>query len=340
MRFQCDFYSEASDQTAFKKEFIHFPEVLFKNDANVKKWPHELEAVYFKIWPLKHDFILLKDQGNIVLRSMICESQHAGTVYFGLLDFDFKHIHVDDIISQYKKIISEWSQKIGAKNILGPINFSTWLPYRLASFSDGGEKFSFEPDRPIAYCELMKKNGFVANQLFSSKGYDHLDNIIALSKSEYERSLKNGYNFEMLGKDLTEKDMMDLHRLSVSIFSENYLATPIDFSTFKSLYAAQSKKDDYSHSFFILSPQGERVGFFINFIEHGYCVIKTIGIDRGHRGTGISNGGMYLTFSKFAEIGVHKMVAAMVKEGAQSESYGRKMHLLWTHLYEILELKL
>jgi len=49
---------------------------------------------------------------------------------------------------------------------------------------------------------------------------------------------------------------------------------------------------------------------------------------------------MYLSFNKMAGLGIHKMVAAMVKEGAQSESYGKKMHLLWTHLYEILELNI
>lgn len=339
MRWHCEYYSKVEDKGKFIKEFVSYPEILFKNNDSVKKYPAELEAMYFKIHNLEHDFLLIKDEGKIVLRSMICQSHHAGIVYFGLLDFDVKYAYVNELLEEYKIILKKWALVQKATTVLGPINFSTWLPYRLTSYRDGAERFGFEPDRPLEYCELLKKTGFVTNQLFSSKGYDQLDNIINLSKSEFDRAIAGGYKFELLDKDLTEQDMVDLHRLSVSIFADNYLATPIDYITFKTLYAAQAKKDDYSNSFFILSPEGKRIGFFINFIENGFCVIKTIGIDRAHRGTGISNGGIYLTLTKVAEKGIHRMVAAMVKEGAQSESYGRKMHQLWTHLYEILELK-
>ena len=69
-------------------------------------------------------------------------------------------------------------------------------------------------------------------------------------------------------------------------------------------------------------------------------MIKTIGIDKSYRGSGLSNGSMYLSLKKAADMGIHQMVAAMVKEGAQSESYGRKMKHMWTHLYEILEIKI
>ncbi len=340
MSLHCSFYSQSADKNEFIKEFIQFPRDLFKGNQNIKMLPFELEAMYFKLHPLKHDFFLIKDDGKIVLRSMICKTPHDGLLYFGLFDFDFQNKKALKILEEFKNIILGWGKKESATSIIGPVNFSTWLPYRLFSYNDGGEPFSFEPDRPLAYSDLLKQAGFSTNQLFSSKGYDQLENIINLSKSEYEKAISLGYKFETLGRDLSEQDMVDLHRLSVSIFKDNYLATPIDFTAFKTLYAAQAKKDDYSHSFFIVSPQGERVGFFINFVENGYIVIKTIGIDKGHRGTGISNGGMYLALTRIAEEGVHKMVAAMVKEGAQSESYGRKMHLLWTHLYEILELNI
>jgi hypothetical protein len=49
---------------------------------------------------------------------------------------------------------------------------------------------------------------------------------------------------------------------------------------------------------------------------------------------------MYVSLAKAHAEGINKAVAAMVKVGAQSESYGRRMKLLWTHFYEILELPL
>ncbi|MGZ3787808.1 MAG: hypothetical protein ACXVLQ_04755 [Bacteriovorax sp.] len=338
MSLQIELFSASSAKNDFILEFINYPNVLFRDDEKIKKIPMELEAMYFKLHPLPHDFLLIKDDGEIVFRSMVCLTPFSGLAYFGLLDFDAKNSKIDSVLLEFKNFAEKWCREKGVYRLLGPINFSTWLPYRLLSFVDNGPMFSFEPVQSMDYCHLLKKHGFVTNQLFSSKGYGELDNIINLSKSDYEKARGLGYSFQFFPKVLSELDLKDLHRLSLKIFNENYLATPIDFETFRTLYVAQSKKDDFGHSLFILSPKGERVGYFINFIEQGYFVIKTIGIDRDHRGAGLSNGSMYLSLKKSADLGVHQMVAAMVKEGAQSESYGRKMKLLWTHLYEILEL--
>lgn len=340
MSLQIEYYSTSENQQRFVAEFTAFPGKLYADNENVRKLPLELEALYFKLHHLTHDFFLIRNEGDIVLRSMVCLTPFPDLAYFGLLDFDYKHSKVQSILGEFKKIITEWCKTEGASKIYGPINFSTWLPYRLLSSIEGGPMFSFEPDRPIEYCTLLKELGFFTNQLFSSKGYEDLDNIINLSNVDYQKALGLGFTFEFFPKELSLIDLKDLHRLSLKIFDDNYLATPIDFETFRTLYASQSKKEDFTFSLFIKSAAGERIGYFINFIEHDYCVIKTIGIDKSFRGSGLSNGSMYLSLKKAKDMGVHRMVAAMVKEGAQSESYGRKMKLMWTHLYEILEIKI
>ncbi len=340
MHFHFEFFSTAADKNLFMREFLSYPEKLFANSPGVKKIPFEVEALYFKMHPLKHDFFLLRDKGEIVLRSMICKTPHEGIMYFGLFDFDYTREDVSVILCDFKEILKEWGESVGAASVLGPVNFSTWLPYRLFSFSDGEERLSFEPDRPMAYVDLLKKNGLTTNQLFSSRGYDNISSLVQATKSDFEKASGLGYKFEFLNSSLSEDDLKDLHRLSLDIFRDNYLATPIDFMTFKILYAEAAGKEDYSNSLFILSPEGKRIGFFFTFFEGDYCVAKTIGIEKRHRGSGISNGSFYLALKRAEQRGFHKMIAAMVKEGAQSESYGRKMPLLWTHLYEMMELKL
>lgn len=340
MSYQIEFYSAAADKSAFIGEFTAFPGQLFAENPEVKKLPVELESRYFKIHPLTHDFFLIKEEGKILLRSMICLTPFPDLAYFGLLDFDYKNTKCVALLEEFKKILTNWCQEHGASKIYGPINFSTWLPYRLLSSVEGGPPFSFEPDRPIEYCQLLKTVGLSTNQLFSSKGYTDLEKLINLTKVEYEKGLSLGFTFEFFPKVLDLEDIRDLHRLSLKFFDDNYLATPIDFETFSTLYVAQSKKEDYTYSLFIKSKTGERIGYFINFIEHNHCVVKTIGIDKAYRGNGLSNGSMHISLKKAAVAGVHKMVTAMVKEGAQSESYGKKMTHLWTHLYEILELKI
>jgi hypothetical protein len=337
MSLQVEFYSKATNKKDFILEFTHYPHYLFKNDKEVKIVAPVLEAHYFKMHSLAHDFILIKENDVIVLRSMICLTPFSHLAYFGLLDFDFKNNSREKILHKFIETTISWCQKNACSKICGPINFSTWLPYRLRTMVDGGPIFSFEPDRPIEYAQFLKESGFCTNQLFSSKGYEDLDNIINLSKKDYEKAIGLGFSFEFFPKELTIEDLRELHALSLKIFDDNYLATPVDFESFQTLYLAQSKKEDLSLSLFMKSASGEKIGYLINYQEYDYCVVKTLGIDKSFRGSGLSNGSMYLTLKKAAEQGIHKMVAAMVKEGAQSESYGRKMQLKWTHLYEILE---
>lgn len=340
MSLQIEFYNSSPDQHKFMTEFIEFPNTLFAQNPKIKKLPFQLEAMYFKIHHLDHDFLIIKNDGVIVLRSMLCLTTLPDLAYFGLIDFDFSHPQIETILSEFKKTLNSWCLHAGASKIYGPINFSTWLPYRLMSSNDGGPLFSFEPDRPIEYCQLLKSAGFMTNQVFSSKGLGEITTTINSYQDDYEKSVNAGFKYEFFPRNLGISDVRDLHRLSLSIFSGNYLATPIDFEIFSSLYAAQANKDDYSFSVFILSKSGERIGFFINFLEHDYSVAKTIGVDKIFRGQGLSNGAMYLSLKKAHEAGIKQMVTAMVKEGAQSESYGKLTRPLWTHLYEILELKI
>jgi hypothetical protein len=329
MPLQIELYSKASDSALFQREFIQFP-----------KKPQELEKQYFYFYPLVHEFILIKKEGRILLRSMICLSPFKQLAYFGLLEFNHQEPEVDALLLAFKDFCHDWCQSHTASKLYGPINFSTWLPYRLNTSSDGGPVFSFEPESPLEYGQLLKKTGFTTNQLFSSKGYDNLEGLVSRTKADYENAIALGFSFEFFNDQLSLLDLQDLHRLSLTIFNDNYLATPIDFETFRALYVGQAKKADNSLSLFIKSPTGERIGFFINFLEHDYAVAKTIGVLNLYRGCGLSNGSMYLSHQKALTTGVNKMVAAMVREGAQSESYGRQMKLLWTHLYEILEMEI
>ena len=340
MPLQYELFSETAAKENFIQEFIEFPHVLFASDSSVKKLPFELESIYFKIHPMEHDFLLIKKDGVILLRAMLCLTPFEQLAYFGLIDFNYKHNDIESVLEAFKDWSKNWCLKHNMAKLYGPINFSTWLPYRLFSKADNEWRFDFEPDRPVAYCELLKKAGFVTAQTYSSTGYEGIDGFVQGLKSDYEKALSLGFSFEFFPEELNEADLIDLHRLSVKIFADNYLATPIDFNVFKGLYVSQAKKGSTAYSLFILSPGKERIGFFLTFPESDHLIMKTIGVDSQFRGCGLSNGAMHLSLLKAQQEGFSKACAAMVKAHAQSESYGKRMTLVWTHLYEVLELPL
>ena len=321
MPFQIIEYSKCTDKKRFIDEFIH----------------HPIESMYFNFYPLEHDFILIKSSDQILLKSMICTTPHNGVSFFGLFSYDTSFEKKNELIKCFKKYLANWNKLRNLKMVLGPINFSTWLSYRLPSFSDGGPQFSFEPNAPYEYILDLKSNGFSTHKTYSSKGFAPISQFITESKSAYDQAISKGFTFEFLPKVLSEKDIEELYHLSIIGFDKNYLATPIDPLTFKNLYKIGSGVNDYSNSLMVKSSSGAFVGFFICFIEKEYAICKTIAIHPNCRGHGLSNALFYQALLKAQSSGVNEMVSALVIEGAQSESYGKKMTLRWTHLYEILE---
>ena len=314
-------FSCCVDKSKFIEEFILTPN----------------EAMYFKFYPLEHDFILIKDSDRVILRSMVCRTSHLGISYFGLFNFDLTSQYKDDSLKLFLDYVKKWNQSRSLTKIIGPINFSTWLPYRLLCYSDGGPEFSFEPNFPILYSTKLKQIGFKTHKTYSSKGFGPISKFIEGSQSDYDNAIAQGFTFEFFPAKLEEDHIEELFRLSNIGFEKNYLATPIDLATFKSLYKIGSGVSDYSNSNLVKSNSGEVIGFFISFIENNYVVCKTVAINPSFRGFGLSNALFFQALSKAQSSGVSAMVSAMVIEGAQSESYGKKMELKWTHLYEILE---
>lgn len=327
-------FSKTDDKLEFKKRFLNFPYELY---PEIKKIPFEIESIYFQLHDLPHDFFLVIYQEKIIARFMLCHTPHANIFYFGMTDFDLNHEFVENAVMLFKKTSNDWIHKDPSKKLLGPISFSTWLPYRLLSSQDGGPLFSFEPDRPLSYVTLLKNHSFKTNQIFSSKCYEGIESFIEKTDSFVEQLHAKGFKFIPFNKNITTDELKALFSISNECFKSNYLATPIDFKTFSSLYVSGAAKDDLSYCYFCYSPEGDLVAFFLAFIEQDHIIAKTVGVLDTYRGLGLSNAMMNLFLKKAKSAGISKMVAAMVKEGAQSESYGRKMSLNWTHLYEILE---
>lgn len=323
MSWQLEKYSEALDKDEFKKSFIQ----------------NAIEEKYFGIHPLKTEFILLKKSEKVFLRAMICLSGINDFSFFGLLEFNYQEEeNLNEALSIFKNELLKWKKDNHSANMIGPINFSTWLPYRLFKSSDGGPLFSFEPKSPLLYSDKLLAAGFASHMTYHSKGYEIKKEVVDLAPNVIDRVYKAGYSFEPFKANPSEGDLIDLHRFSINSFSESYLSVPIDFNTFKMLYVSQMKKDDYSYSFFFLSPEKKRVGFALNFIENDYLIVKTYAIDKEHRGIGLSNGIFYHTLTMAYKNGITKAMTAMVRSGAQSESYGKKLELLWTHEYHLLSI--
>lgn len=226
----------------------------------------------------------------------------------------------------------------GAKKIYGPLNYNTWFPYRFGLPHTDHLRFTWEPAQPEPYLQLWLKAGYQICETYQSVGLHGLTEYALKTEGSYRQALSRGYQFRMFDvAHLESKEIPALYQLSMAGFQENFLFEPLDLQGFSQIYVPAMKKADLSYSFFALDPHGKEVGFFYGFADQGYLVLKTTAIHPDHRGQGLSNALTYLQTNVAIQNGLKGFITALVRKGAQSESYKKKAEALWTHDYVLLE---
>ncbi len=228
---------------------------------------------------------------------------------------------------------SVWMKARGAKTVYGPMAFNTWFPYRFREDSDPLQ-FSWEPKNPVIYNQYFLEAGFVAAEHYHSPGSEGLKEYAQKIKPTWEKLVQEGYQFRPFdSENFMEKEVEKLYSLSIEGFKNNKLYEPISLPLFKQLYSALAAKQDYSYSYFAVSPEGKEIGFFFIFVEKEYLVLKTIVVDEVYRGKGISTALSYLPALKASENGIDKFTTALIHRGNHSASYNKKSRDLWDHRY-------
>jgi ribosomal protein S18 acetylase RimI-like enzyme len=134
-----------------------------------------------------------------------------------------------------------------------------------------------------------------------------------------------------------ETEVPILYRISMQGFRDNYLFEPIPFEAFRQLYVPIAKKLDFSLSRFAIDPQGQEMGFFFCYMEGDSLVFKSVTIDPAYRGRGVSNALTHLSSTDALKRGATGYISALMRAGAQSESYLKKGGFLWQHKYALFE---
>ncbi|MCM2321760.1 MAG: GNAT family N-acetyltransferase [Oligoflexia bacterium] len=234
---------------------------------------------------------------------------------------------------------SAWARAQGAERLVGPMNFNTWFSYRFrvgdasGALASGEAPFAFEPVNPPEYPRWFETWGFRPVERYHSQAFS-LEGLAEKTAPDRERALAAGYTLRELDSGaLLEKEVPILHRISMECFKDNFLFQPLPFELFRQLYVPIAGKADFRLSRFVVDPNGREVGFFFVLREREYAVMKTIAMLPEGRGKGLSNALFHESSRAALELGHRSAIAALVRSGAQSESYARKSQELWRHDY-------
>ena len=223
--------------------------------------------------------------------------------------------------------------------IVAPMNGATWFRYRLR-VDDHPHRFDWEPPHHPQLYQLLKDLGFQLDTKYHSQASSPLRRFLDDAEKDSLRTMAEGFVIHAIDAAFLDRKGLELiFKLSSEAFASNSYYRPISFAAFTTLYQS-SGPNKASQAVVALDPDGEAVGFTYTFLEPQVdaLVFKTGAVSKTARGHGLSNAmARHIALNMIPSIPTH-YIAALVKEGLNSESYARHGQLLWEHRYELLSI--
>jgi GNAT superfamily N-acetyltransferase len=307
-----------------------------------------LAALAFMPYPLAREFWIARDaNGRVVGRvgsSISLHHPERGYLGFFWLADSLTLEECSQVGAMLLEQACRHLAENGAQLAVGPIALNTWFPYRFLIEPKDDFRFSWEPSNPSSWPEIWKSSGFEIEMTYASEGFSELARFADRIRPAHENAVAAGFRFVPIDTEhLLDHEIPKLYRLSMAGFADAHLFEPLPESLFRQLYvplADKNARGQLRHSCFIEAPNGETIGFSFNFVQGNRLILKTIAVLPEFRGKGLSNGAMLPGVDLAVREGIQDWVTALVRTGAQSESYGRQYPSQWRHDYVLFSKKL
>lgn len=231
-----------------------------------------------------------------------------------------------------------WLRAKGVSTAYGPVNYSTWFPYRFRTDRNPSPVFAWEPVQPPEYAGFWTKLGFEQASYYTSRAYRGGKELLSLTQKGYDRALKAGYRtrpFDL--KNKLNEELATIERITKESFQSSFLIEPISPEIYRELYVKPFLALASKYCFFILNPEGREVGYGFVFLDQGCLIWKTLAVSPSEQGKSLSTFFMHASCQQGLADGVKYYVAALVKEEGMSDVTVQKLAPIreWIHEYAV-----
>ncbi len=180
--------------------------------------------------------------------------------------------------------VENWARAQGAKDLYGPIHFSTYGDYRLrVSAEKNALTYPAEPYNPPSYAKMLKSLGCKVHLKYITQlGYTRQGRLLyPIKRRARDKLVRQGYRFEALTHELWLDSLAEMHKLIDSIFGRNFGYTPLSWESFKNaLGPSYIAKYCPITSTIAYGPDGDVAGFVLMVPNYGPLVIQQAGPER------------------------------------------------------------
>lgn len=337
------------------KRFVDFPKRMYSSKDNMES-ASQMKALLEGTHPLSKYFDL---DAYLILRDDVTAGRFAITTYpddtTAYLGF-FECINDKEVssflFSEAEKIAKEKKCSV----IIGPVDASFWLKYRLKINNFDLPPYTGEPYNKDYYLELFQNSGYEISEHYTSSAFRSVgeDYINEKFENRYKEFLAQGYKIESPKAKEYEKAVEEVYTLITELYSDFPVYKNVSkedfcemFKSYKTIMNMSMTKMAYYN--------GKAVGFYISLPDYGNRVyhaglldipgiLKTrkhpdryvmlyMGVDQKHRGLGKAL--VYAIMKELMQSGLPS-IGALARDGKVTQNYAEEEK---TSIYEYVLLK-
>ncbi|MHC1743409.1 MAG: GNAT family N-acetyltransferase [Syntrophobacteraceae bacterium] len=333
--------SEASSIEGFLARFVGLGRTLRAEPWNRSALSREKEAAILNAFPgVPHDLWISSEDSEPVGRISASFPLVASLpARVGFFEVDVRHRRWKEHAAQLFREAHQWLAGRGQFEVVGPMDFTTWFPYRLKTNGMSTEQKHWEPGNPPEYMTAFEDAGYTVIGKYVSLCHEDLKEIAEENRHVGESFRTAG--FRVRTGDLTNPaEVARLHSMTLTAFRRNPFFEPIPLEIFTEVYAEVHSKGSAPQFFGILeNASGNVLGYVYGFVDGREVVAKTMAFLPEVQGKGL---GLFL-YEAVADFGLKhgctRCVAALMSEEIGSrrldEKYTTTHPMAWVHEYAL-----
>lgn len=222
--------------------------------------------------------------------------------------FGFTKLSEDFAATQklFEKVEAK-ARELGHKQIVGPLNYTTWLSYRWAI---DHPEIKLYPDcnNPLFYVDQVKRLGYRELYTYRSATIKLNNALYEYGKQAYQERLKDGYEFKLISGNPSKKQIKEIYEISTAAFVNGPLYSELPAQFFEQIYLQWMKR--VQPIAYVAYRDGCAVGFVMGYMSpyKNEFISKTSAILPEYQHKGIYAALAYLGFEHVKNLGLNEIV--------------------------------
>ncbi len=336
-------YIQFDSEEEYITDFLNLSKRLYKEDntENEKELRKILEGIHPICKYLKlYKFLIYDDNNHVAGRFAITIYPNDENAYIGF----FECVDNSDVAYFLFNTAKQFAKNNNLKKIVGPVNASFWIKYRLKINMFDRMPYTGEPYNKEYYYKMFLDNGYKVIEHYVSSIYGNVNNYENQKYSDgYERFIKEGYKIESPDMKNYDKYLKELYRLLTDLYSDFPIYKHINetdfiemFKSYKTIMNPEMIKFAYFNNkmvgFYISIPNYNNLVYNINLTNLikilrlkkkpvGYIMLF-MGVDKNHKGLGRA-----LIYSIVQELKKTQLpsIGALARDGKITQKYAEEL---------------